>query len=223
MEDSEEIHVQSPGADTGNWIWGGPGSFCRGGCGIGDSRAQTALKIFSHRAHYTCRFHVLVWVRARTFSRLYSAIWTEFISFSHAIGFCFDRAFGCFAFPAHALVSSRPHPSDYVRGLSPCALSLSARQVSHDTSHSFRTFSPRLHQSSDRHVQLLRMHGRADMPRVKVHKCTIVYSCLEKWQYYFVTERLCGNRTGLAGADTEGGSRGSGPPPLFLYRTISPR
>ena len=39
---------------------GGPGSFCRGGCRIGDSRAQTALEIFSHRANHTCRFHVLV-------------------------------------------------------------------------------------------------------------------------------------------------------------------
>ena len=39
---------------------GGPGSFCRGGCRIGGSRAQTALKIFSHRVHCTCRFHVLV-------------------------------------------------------------------------------------------------------------------------------------------------------------------
>ena len=141
---------------------GGPGSFCRGGCRIGGSRAQAALKMFSPRAHYTCRFHVLVWVGALIFSRHYSAIWTEFISFSHAIGFCFNRAISCFAFPAHALVSSGPHPSDYARGLSPCALSLLTRRVSHETSHSFQTFSPRwkLHQSSDRHVQLLRMQGR---------------------------------------------------------------
>ena len=92
---------------------GGPGSFCRSGCRIGGSRAQTARKIFSHRSHYTCRFHVLC---ARIFSRHYSAIWTEFIFFSHAIGFCFDRAIGSYAFPANALVSLGPHPS----ALSPC-------------------------------------------------------------------------------------------------------
>ena len=43
---------------------GGPGSFCRSGCRIGGSRAQTALKMFSHHVHYTFRFRILVSVRA---------------------------------------------------------------------------------------------------------------------------------------------------------------
>ena len=54
------IWVGVSGADTGNLIWGVPGSFCRGGCRIGGSRAQIALKMFSHRAHYTCRFREFV-------------------------------------------------------------------------------------------------------------------------------------------------------------------
>ena len=79
---------------------------------------------------------------------------TPCISFSHAIGFCFDER-------SAALLSSRmrsiigPRPSDYPHALSACyyflqavfllALglwsSLPARQLSLDTSYSFLTFS----------------------------------------------------------------------------------
>ena len=82
---------------------GGPGSVCRGECRFGGSPAQTSLKIFIHRTHSYLAL---------------SCTQRDLHSFSHTIGFCSDRAIGCFAFPAHSLVSSRPHPSDYAHGLS---------------------------------------------------------------------------------------------------------
>ena len=106
--------------------------------------------------------------------------------------------FGRFAFPAHALVSSGPHLSDYAHWLSayqpsfPCALSLwsslSARRVSHDTSHSFQTFST-TERIDESYIKALTatpncrltisedawafLGDKADMPRVKIHKCAL--------------------------------------------------
>ena len=85
---------------------------------------------------------------------LKKAVQIRYISFSHAIGFCFDeQSAALLSSCMHSLIG--PRPSDYPHALSACYYflqavfllplglwsSLPARQLCLDTSYSFLTFS----------------------------------------------------------------------------------